>query len=98
LGEVKELDWHAPRSHLLLWATWESDYSVFDGATGDTHLLSELPAEMLRQLSKRPMSWPQLSATLAQLCEVEETRDWAGKVADILKDLADLELVEPVTP
>jgi PqqD family protein of HPr-rel-A system len=98
LGGVTEVDWGVPRSHLLLWAAWESDYSVFDGGTGETHLLSELPAEMLRQLSKRPMSWPRLSATLAQLCEVEETRDWARKVADILRDLADLELVEPIAP
>jgi PqqD family protein of HPr-rel-A system len=82
----------------LLWAQWESDYSVFDGGTGDTHLLSELPAEVLRQLSQGAMTEAALTAKLARLCEVEETDDWMRKIAGLLAELADIELIEPIGP
>jgi PqqD family protein of HPr-rel-A system len=96
--EGTSTQWRAVRPNRLIWAPWDGDYSLFDGSTGDTHLLSGLPAEVLRQLSQGPMTGPQLTATLAQLCEVEETPDWTRKIAGILADLADLELIEPTTP
>lgn len=90
--------WRATRPDRVIWAHWEVDYSVFNGNTGETHLLSELPAEVLRQLSPGPMTEADLTANLALLCEVAETPDWARKIAGILADLADLELIEPVSP
>jgi PqqD family protein of HPr-rel-A system len=90
--------WRTARPDRLIWALWESDYSVFDGSTGETHLLSELPAEVLRQLSQGPVSRAALTANLARLCGVEDTPDWGGKISSILGELADLELIEPVTP
>jgi len=42
------------------------------------------------------MTGEALARNLARLCEGEETPDWALTVADILKDLAGLELVEPM--
>jgi PqqD family protein of HPr-rel-A system len=96
MAEDAPLFWQAVGPDRVIFAHWEADYSVFNGNTGETHLLSELPAEVLRQLSEVPMTGEALATNLAKLCEVEETPDWACKVADILKDLADLDLVELV--
>lgn len=90
--------WRVPRPQRLLWAEWNTDYSVFNGNTGETHLLSELPAEVLRQLSRGPVSQAALTSTLAGLCEVEGTSGWSEKIADLLEELADLELIEPMAP
>lgn len=90
--------WRAARPQRVIWAQWGVDYSVFNGNTGETHLLSELPAEVLRQLSQGPLTEAALVQGLARLCEVEETTDWSEKISGILSDLAHLELIEAVSP
>jgi PqqD family protein of HPr-rel-A system len=90
--------WQATTPKLVTWAHWDDDYSLFNGSTGETHLLSELPAEVLRQLSQGPLTKAALTSILAQLCEVEETPDWSDKIVGILRELAELELIEPIDP
>jgi PqqD family protein of HPr-rel-A system len=98
MADNASTQWQAIRPELWIWADWEADYGIYDGGTGETHLLSELPAEVLRQLSRHVMTEAALTAKLARLCEVEETDDWMRKIAGLLAELADIELIEPIGP
>ena len=94
MEQSPESRWRVTRPERLLWAQWESDTSIFQGDTGETHLVSELPAEVLRELARSSMTQTELTGRLATLCNIDPSADWAEKIASILRDLADLELVE----
>ncbi len=94
----QDVRWQVQRPQRLMWAQWEGEYSVFDPETGDTHLVNELPAEVLRQLAQASLTAAELAAVLADLCEVAPSPDWQGKIAGILADLADMELIDSDTP
>jgi len=83
---------------LLLWAEWDVDCSVFNADTGETHLLSALPAEALRHLADRPMTLSTLATRLAAECDIDATADWQAKIRSIVSALADLELVHTIEP
>ncbi len=84
------------RGGALLWIDWDDGYSVFSAATGETHQLSELPAEALRQLAVAPMSTHDLCATLAAACEADNSAEWQAKIDGILAELFRSELIVPV--
>lgn len=74
---------------------WPQDYSVFNTETGDTHILSELPATAILALQQDgPMGAAQLAAHLAALCEVEPSDAWHRRIHGMLSELAALELIE----
>lgn len=78
----------------LLVDDWGGDHSVFCPATGETHLLSSLPSEALKELSQAPLTAGELAASLALACGVECSDDWLTKITAIINDLAALELIE----
>ncbi len=86
--------WKTRNPEALLWQEWEVDATIFDRTTGETHLLSPLPAEILRLLSVEPMTLPSLSRKLADACEVDCTVEWRARVERMLDELASLALVE----
>ena len=73
---------------------WEEDYTVYHRRSGETHLLSPLPMEVLHLLQTRPLSLRELSTELAKLCEVAFDDGWLKKIQGILLDLEKLSLVE----
>lgn len=92
---MTELDevWRGPTPGQALWESWETEHSVFCVATGETHLLSELPAEVLRQLSGSASNVRDLAASLADTCEFDNSEQWQRKIASIILSLHNLELV-----
>ena len=88
--------WQGAEEASLLWEDWGSAYSVFSPTTGETHLIAELPAEVLRQLSRSRPRITELSETLAKLCETENSAEWQRKIAAIVENLESLELVQRV--
>ena len=86
--------WLLPSADDLLWEQWEEDYTVFDRKTRETHLINELPAEILRLLSTRPATTEEITARLAQLCELANTPEWAEKIASVIDNLSSLGLIE----
>lgn len=89
--------WRVPVPEALLWYEWETEYTIFDRNSGETHLINELPAQILRHLSERPASSPELAAKLAHLCEVENDKSWAAQTSGIINNLAALGLVEALS-
>lgn len=80
-----------------MWETWESEYSLFNPASGETHLLDELNAEVIRRASRRPITAEDLATELAEAIEIENTTGWQQKIAALLAQLEALGLVEPVS-
>ncbi len=59
-------------------------------------MFNALPVEIISLLQERPRSTEELAAELAVRCEVVNDGSWHRRVADILKELEALSLVEPV--
>jgi len=88
--------WALCGSHPLQAQPWTRDWSVFNPETGETHLISELPAATLRLLAKDSQPLAHFAADLAKECGVEMSTAWEKKVAGVLTDLEQIELVEQV--
>ena len=87
--------WTAPASHQLRWHTWgDGHYVVYHRESGDTHMLNEVAAELLRQLDGRTIAVPELTARVAAELEVEAD-ELAPHVDRLVPYLEDLGLIEP---
>jgi PqqD family protein of HPr-rel-A system len=85
--------WSVPRWRDFLWERWETGYSLYDCGTGETHLLNELPAEILRLLFAEPRSEEAVAAVLAEACEVVDDDQWRERIGAVIGNLAALDLV-----
>ena len=86
--------WTAVRPQEMRWAQWEVDNSLFHAETGETHLLSELPAALLQMISEQPRALPWLCRRSADLCEAPDDASWQEKIESILVQLETLALAE----
>jgi PqqD family protein of HPr-rel-A system len=73
---------------------WGDYASVYNGATGDTHLLSLLPAELLTTLMPGPLDLTRIATRMAQLCGQPESPEWTERMLGLLEQLCQLELVD----
>lgn len=89
-----EARWHVPDPSTLLWEHWDTEYSLFDRETGETHLINALPAEILRILSQKTISGKALAEEMAVDCDVECTLDWQRKIEGIIRNLYAIGLIE----
>jgi len=94
MDDATGCNWGAVAPSALHWAEWDTETSLFNADTGETHLLSELPATTLRILCERDWTFDALYAHLASLCETDVTPAWQEKIAGVLHSLEALELVE----
>ncbi len=78
----------------LVVATWGAESSVYCRRTGDTHLLSILPAELLAMLPAEPTDLGTITARMARLCTQPITPEWTTRVHSMLDELVRLELVD----
>ncbi len=75
-------------------ATWGAESSVYCRRTGDTHLLSILPAELLAMLPAEPTDLGTVTARMARLCAQPVTPEWTTRIRSMLDELVRLELVD----
>ena len=81
-----------PAGHPL--ASWGIDSSAFNQRTGETHLLSILPAEILIMLEAGPMRLDLICERTATLCSVPRSIDWDEKIRATLDELVQIELAD----
>lgn len=86
--------WHAINPDGFRWLQWPTENSLFNRETGETHLLSELPAFVLRCLSEKPSSFETVCKMTADACDTANNDSWRKTIADLLASLADSELAE----
>jgi len=78
----------------LLWQAWDDSAShVYNPLTGETHLLSSFPAEVLSVLSERAMTYDQLTGEFTRLMEAPPS-DVRPPLEHCLRQLQALELVQ----
>ncbi len=90
-GQVEaEICWQARADDSLHWESWGEQHAVFDSLSGETHLLPDLTARILRKLDDRNCTARLLAESLCQ-----ETGDRCSEevVIDITRVLQQLHAV-----
>jgi len=75
---------------------WDGDYVVYNPLSGNTHTLDVVAGEVLKAITSGALSVSELCAHLAQFLEVPNDERIASHVADIVRALDELGLIEPV--
>jgi PqqD family protein of HPr-rel-A system len=75
---------------------WDGDYVVYNSLSGDTHILDIVTGEVLRQFAIGPATSIDLCRLVAAFLEIPDTGSVAEQVAQIVRALDDLGLIEPV--
>ena len=74
---------------------WDDEVAAYDGATGDTHLLSPIAATILQSLRGAPATLTELSERGATLDDTFSPHELRQYVDLALGDLRKLGIVEP---
>jgi PqqD family protein of HPr-rel-A system len=76
----------------------ESSVIYFDPHSGDTHLLSDFAAHLIREIAEAPMSTPELIERVAGQVDSdpenqEENVDLPGAIESVLSELLSLDIL-----
>ena len=73
----------------------ESTVVMFDATSGDTHLISDFAATLLRSLAKSALSTEELAAAIAPLLDsnADDRGEIATAVRTVLEELRALDIV-----
>ena len=89
--------WVITRGAPLLWQSWDDDeFVVYSTASGDTHLINEVTAEVLCQLEFSEMDFSDLARNVANSLGTELDQQTETSVARLLVYLDQIGLVESV--
>lgn len=75
---------------------WDGDCVVYNGLSGDTHVLDVVTGEVLRSVMNGPLRTDEIGRRLAGFLEVPADDRIADTVGKILHHLDELGLIEPV--
>lgn len=88
--------WVISQGAPLLWRNWDDgEYVVYSTASGDTHLINEVTAEVLRQLERSELAFSDLVGKVAQALGIEGDGQFESHVARLLVHLDRIGLIEP---
>ena len=88
--------WGISREAPLLWRSWDDDeYVVYFSSSGDTHLINEVTAEVLRQLERSELAFPDLVHNVAETLGTKPDEPTENHIARLLVYLDQIGLVEP---
>ncbi len=78
----------------LSFVEWDENVSLYNGGTGDTHLLNLFPFEVLLSLVPGHGTIASISMHMAAICGEEDNQQWRSNILKILMQLEELELVD----
>lgn len=86
--------WSTLAKDVLYWENWGEQYAVYDSLSGDTHLLPELTAYVIRKLVECSYTARQLAEALC--VETDESCDehFVMEITRLLHQLQTIGLVE----
>lgn len=96
--ELNPRFWHVPNPRDLLLEHWDTETAVFDRRTGETHMLSALPAELLETLETGAMDAVALARVMAQTHDLPNDAVLKTQIQASLEQLARLDLIAPLSP
>ena len=86
--------WQAITDFELLWHVWQEDNVIYHAGSGDTHLLSEDAAKVLRSLQKEPANTFELENKLASSFDLPQDTKLSSYLEIIMTDLNKLGVIE----
>ena len=96
-ASVRRNRWSVTSQGSFLWENWDEDeFVVYSTASGDTHLINGVTAEVLRQLERRDLEFSQLVLNLAESFGAELDQQTESYVARLLVHLDEIGLVDAV--
>ena len=86
--------WRPVAPHLLAWRRWEDDVVLYNDATGSTHQLGPLGAEVMLALLRNPagIDLAELVRDMASRIEAPDEAQLSAEVKRALDDLVELRL------
>ena len=90
--------WMVPYESKLYWHSWGDEFVVYDGGSGDTHLLDAVGANALQSLEREPATLSELTEKMAASWDLEVQGELSDYLARLLSNLHKLGLVNPVEP
>ena len=92
---IRNVEWQLNPACDLHWRRWNDSNLVFNAGSGQTHILNELAASVLKRLESNSAKLEEL----VQLASVGEYLDWDTEdlehsIAELVLDLVELGLVE----
>ncbi len=99
LASPETLRWCAPHGRNLLVRQWEEEALcvVYHPLSGDTHLLDALPAELLRLLTEKACTAPELLADLSDVFADVNAQQAADSLERSLATLREMGLIQAVS-
>jgi len=87
--------WQLTAPGELRWVQWGDEWLLYHGASGDTHLLEPLAAEVLQALKRAPSTAAGLIEDLARDGDAETRRRLSDYIDSLCATLARLGVIEP---
>lgn len=88
--------WKTSGSGELTLRNWEGDYVVYNSLNGSTHVLDIVAGEVLKSIAAGRGQQSELYQCIADFLEVPNDAGIATSVGEILVQLDELGLIEPV--
>lgn len=94
---TQKVAWRINPNSILLWWRFESEnFIVFNQASGQTHIVNELCTDALHVLQQLLLDSPTLAEALAQRNDFFLDEEWSNYIDNMLADLDQWGLIEPV--
>lgn len=94
---IAETVWSRPSGGELCWESWDDQHAVFDSLSGETHLLPDLTAQVLRKLNDRGRTAAELAEAICvdpgEPCDEQLAED----IARLMQQLEAVGLAEKST-
>ena len=86
--------WQIAAENELLYHSWDDEFVVYNGATGDTHMLGLVAAQVMLKLQQMPADAISLAAWIASLQQIEPDDEFVLFIEQILTDFDNLGIIE----
>jgi len=86
--------WQVTAENELLFRSWGDEFVVYNGATGDTHLLGLVAAQVMLKLQQTPTDAVSLAEWVAPLLQTEPDDELVFVIEQILTDFDSLGIIE----
>lgn len=86
--------WQVAAENELLFRSWGDEFVVYNGATGDTHLLGLAAAQVILKLQQTPTDAVSLAEWVAPLLQTEPDDEFVLFIEQILTDFDSLGIIE----
>lgn len=86
--------WQVISPHALHFRSWGGEFVIYNGLSGDTHLLGPAAAHILSKLQQTPKTSNALALSLAPAMQVEMNEEFVSEIDQLLSQLVKLALIE----